>query len=124
MAALNSPRCGRGRSSFTHGWIRTRLSGETLLRRSAPTSIFRSSGATSTSRPALQRFHPGCHIFSLIPRSSDTLIPNLIGEGKPTFLLAPSHADVELSHSKNGSKRNCGGVKHRDYLVISTSNHC
>src|SRR6476660_1251097 len=121
MAALSWPRCGRDRSSFTRGWIRMRLFGEILLHKSAPTSIFRSSGATSTSRQVAPKFHRGCHIFNLIRKSCASLIRSLNGEGKLTFVLEPSHAGVKVSHSKNGLKRNCGGGKHRDYLVISTS---
>ena len=63
------PPCGRGLLNFTYGWIRTRLSGATLLRRSAPMSIFRFSGARFPSRQMPPKFHPGCRIFILTRKS-------------------------------------------------------
>src|SRR6516164_10421292 len=109
--APSTPRCGKDPLNFTFGWIRTRLSGETLLRRYAPTSIFRSSGAISTFRQMLTTFHLGYHIFNLILKSYETLIPNLIGVGAPTFLPGSSPANAMLSLLKNGSRRSHGRRK-------------
>src|SRR6184192_3671103 len=68
-AALNWRRCGKGLLSFTSGSIRMQLSGETLLPRSAPTSIFRFSGAKFQYQPTRLNALHGCRIFILIQKS-------------------------------------------------------
>src|SRR5690242_15553655 len=123
MAALNSPRCGRGRLSFTFGSIRMQLCGGTLLRSSTETSIFRFFGVKSQSHPRPQKFRRGCRIFTLILSSYGSSIQILIGEERPTFLQVHLHADVKLSHSKNGRRWSRGARKRTGYLVISTSSH-
>ena len=84
-AALNWRRCGRGLLSFTFGWIRTQLSGATLLHRSAPTSTFKFSGARFPSRQMPPKFHPGCRIFILIHQKLKRFDPEFDWRGHAYF---------------------------------------
>jgi hypothetical protein len=95
-----------GRLSFTSGWIRMQLSGETSLHRSAPASIFRFSGARFPSRQMPKKFHGGCRTLISIRKSYETSTPSLIGMDTPISLPARSAAGATLFPSENGG----GGV--------------
>jgi hypothetical protein len=67
MIVLNTLPCGRGRLNIMFGSIRTRLSREILLRRSALAWIFRFFGAKFAFRRTPQRCRYGCRIFCFDP---------------------------------------------------------
>jgi hypothetical protein len=80
---------------------------------------FQIFGARFQSPAMPLKSHHGWRIFISTRSSCADSTQTSNGGATRTFLLAPSHAGVKLSHSKNGSNRNCGGGKHQGCLVIS-----
>src|SRR6266403_650009 len=109
----NWPRCGRDHLNITCGWIRTRLFGATLLRRSTPTSIFKFFGARFPFHLMPLRFPHGCHIFILTRNGSDTLTPSLIGEAKLILVPARLPAGGVQYRFSSGTELSLGAVSRR-----------
>src|SRR5580765_108271 len=109
-------RCGRDHLNITCGWIRTRLFGATLLRRSAPTSIFKFSGARFQSLQMPLQFQHGCRIFILTRKSSDTLTRSLTGEGTPILVLEPLLAGGMQYRLNSGTELSLGLASRRGCL--------
>ena len=113
MIVLNTLPCGRGRLNTTSGSIRTRLSEEILLHRSALAWIFRFFGAKFPFRRTPQKCRYGCRIFCFDPSKLHQFDPDFEWRGTLISALAHLLAGGMQSLSINGIELSRGRGSHR-----------